>query len=281
MNEAQRRAELSHFLRTRRERLSPEQFQLPKGGKRRRTPGLRREELAMLAGVGLTWYVKLEQGQDIQVSAQVLESLARTLHLTPDERTYLFLLARAHPPMPLHTSHPELSDKVQTFLDDLHPSPAFVMNDRLDIVGWNHAATRVFIDFAALSTWERHFVWLLFTNEAMRRLYVHWELVAQRALGLFRAAGGLHAGEGWFIERREKLIEASEEFRAWWPRHDVGEEHLKRKELCHPTAGLLTFQALMLQVAEDPGLTISAYTPLPVGNTCQKLEELVNASHLS
>ncbi|GHO61489.1 hypothetical protein KSC_003810 [Ktedonobacter sp. SOSP1-52] len=144
-----------------RERLLPAQFHLPVGGRRRRTPGLRREELAHLAGIGLTWYVKLEQGQDIQVSAQVLESLACTLQLTPDERNYLFLPAREQFPLPLHTPLPNISVELQNVLDALLPNPAFVTNERLDILGWNRSASRVFADYASLPAWERNLVWLI------------------------------------------------------------------------------------------------------------------------
>ncbi len=119
MKDEQRRAELAHFLRTRRERLSPAQFALPAGTKRRRTPGLRREELAQVAGIGLTWYTKLEQGQEIQVSAQVLESLARVLQLTPDERTHLYVLAREQLPLPTQRHTPRISEDLQCLLDAL------------------------------------------------------------------------------------------------------------------------------------------------------------------
>jgi len=273
MNDAERRAVLGNFLRTRRERLKPSQFYLPDGG-RRRTPGLRREELAQLAGIGLTWYVKLEQGQDIQVSAQVLESLSRTLQLTPDERTYLFVLAREQLPLPIQTSHPQMSTELQNVLDALLPSPAFVTNERLDIIGWNQTASQIFADYAALSAWERNLVWLIFTDPAQRKIYGQWEEAAQRILGLFRACGGQHADEDWFIERRDRLMQASSQFRRWWERHDVGEEHLKRKELFHPGVGLLVVQPMALLVADDPNLTISLYTPLPEAETARKLAQL-------
>src|SRR5260221_7250325 len=120
MNDDPRRAELAHFLRTRRERLSPSLFQLPTGATRRRTPGLRREELAQIAGISPTWYTKLEQGQEIQVSVQVLESLVRVLQLTPDERTHLYVLAREQLPMPTQRHTSSISEDLQGLLDALH-----------------------------------------------------------------------------------------------------------------------------------------------------------------
>ncbi|GHO71707.1 transcriptional regulator [Ktedonobacter sp. SOSP1-52] len=277
MNEEQRRVELAHFLRTRRERLLPAQFHLPDEGRRRRTPGLRREELAHLAGIGLTWYVKLEQGQDIQVSAQVLESLARTLQLTPDERNYLFLLAREQLPLPIHTPLPNISTELQNVLDALLPNPAFVTNERLDIIGWNRTASRFFADYDSLPAWERNLVWLIFTDPEQRKIYVQWEETARRILGLFRASGGQHADEGWFIERRDRLMQTSKEFRTWWLRHDVGEEHLKRKELIHPDVGLLVVQPMSLLVADDPNLKLFLYTSLPEAETASKLTQLANS----
>jgi transcriptional regulator with XRE-family HTH domain len=278
MHDAERRAALAHFLRTRRERLSPAHFHLPDGGRRRRTPGLRREELAHLAGIGLTWYVKLEQGQDIQVSAQVLESLARTLQLTPDERAYLFVLAREQLPLPRQSALPQISAELQNVLDALLPSPAFVTNERLDIIGWNRTASQIFADYAALPDRERNLVWLIFTDPAQRTIYVQWEEAAQRILGLFRASGAQHADDGWFLERRDQLMQASPEFRTWWVRHDVGEERLKRKELYHQVVGLLVVQPMTLLVADDPTLTISLYTPLPEADTACKLNQLAAAS---
>jgi PAS domain-containing protein len=278
MNDAERRAALAHFLRTRRERLSPAHFHLPDGGRRRRTPGLRREELAHLAGIGLTWYVKLEQGQNIQVSAQVLESLARTLQLTPDERAYLFILAREHLPLPRQSALPQITTELQTVLDALLPSPAFVTNERLDIIGWNRTAAQIFADYGALPDWERNLVWLIFTDPAQRTIYVQWEEAAQRILGLFRASGAQHADDDWFIERRDQLMQASSEFRTWWVRHDVGEERLKRKELYHRVVGPLVVQPMTLLVADDPTLSISLYTPLPEADTACKLTQLAAAS---
>jgi hypothetical protein len=278
MNDAERRAALAHFLRTRRERLSPAQFHLPPGERRRRTPGLRREELAYLAGIGLTWYVKLEQGQDIQVSAQVLESLARTLHLTADERAYLFVLAREQLPLPRQSALPQITAELQNVLDALLPSPAFVTNERLDIIGWNRTASQVFADYGALPDWERNLVWLLYTDPAQRTIYVQWQEAAQRILGVFRARGAQHADDDWFRERRDRLMQASPEFRSWWAQHDVGEERLKRKELTHPVVGSLVVQPMTLLVADDPNLTISLYTPLPEADTAHKLARLAGAS---
>ncbi|UUZ82500.1 helix-turn-helix transcriptional regulator [Paenibacillus sp. P26] len=277
MNDDVRRRELGQFLRTRRERLTPAMFEPPVGAKRRRTPGLRREELSQLAGISPTWYTKLEQGQEIQVSAQVLESLARVLQLTPDERKHLYVLAREQLPLPA-SSHPSrMGPELQQMLDALQPNPAFVLNERWDILGWNLAASRVFTDFGKLSDWERNFVWIMFAEPDQRTLYMHWEYWARKTIAMFRTSGGREAGEPWFNERRDRLMEASPEFRDWWEEHEVSEPHRGHKEFCHPAAGTLHFQSTAPLVGDDPSLRLFLYTPPPKDHTLQKLLELIRS----
>lgn len=276
MNDEQRRGELAHFLRSRRERLSPAQFHLPLGAKTRRTPGLRREELAQVAGVSPSWYMKLEQGQEIQVSAQVLESLAQALHLTPSEREHLYVVAREHLPLPMKSHTSRISEDLQETLDALNPYPAMVLNERWDVVGWNRAASQVFADFGTFSDWERNFVWIMFTQPDQRTLYVDWAYWASQTVALFRASSGRGSGEPWFIERRDRLIQASSEFREWWPRHDIGEAQVVQKELNHPLVGSLMLRTTPLLVAADPNLKVFVFTPLPQADTAKKLRWLVN-----
>ena len=275
MHEDQRRNELAHFLRIRRERLLPAQFHLTDGIKRRRTPGLRREELAQIAGIGLTWYTKLEQGQDIRVSEQMLESLAQTLQLTPDERVHLFVLARGHPPLPARTCTHQLGVEHQRLLNDLNPNPAYVTNDCWDIIGWNQAASSVFSDFAALSLWERNLVWIILTHPSQRTLVVNWECVAQRMVGLFRASGARDPGASWFIERRDRLLEVSPAFRDWWTQYDVGEVNIQRKDLHHPLVGRLSLQSTIMQLLDVAELKFFIYTPLPENDTASKIRNLL------
>src|SRR5215510_11791104 len=146
MNDQARRAELAQFLRTRRDRIAPQAIGLP-GGTRRRTPGLRREELAQLAGVGATWYTWLEQGRAIRVSEQVVESLARTLQLDADERTHLFILARGQLPADPFPLTPTIDPALQLILDAMGIYPTLVFSPRWDVIAWNRAACRAFIDF--------------------------------------------------------------------------------------------------------------------------------------
>lgn len=280
MDDQERRRQLAHFLRTRRERLSPEQVGLP-AGPRRRTPGLRREELALLAGMGATWYTRLEQGRDIRVSAQVLESLTRVLHLDTEERNHLFLLAHEHLPADPSLLTAGISPSLQYILDTLGICPAYVIGPNWDMLGWNQAACRVYTDFNAKSARERNVLWFLFTNPQARELLVDWPGDAQRALALFRASTGRSVGERWFTTLVTDLKQISPEFREWWPRHDVQRVHTGKQELNHPMVGRLVFQSTTWQVIDQPDVRLIVYTPLPEGGTEQKLVSLAGSASTS
>ncbi len=215
-----RRNELARFLRTRRERLSPAEVGLPVAG-RRRTPGLRREELAFVAGMGTSWYTWLEQGRAITVSAQVLESLAQALHLNPEERLHLFILARREIPAATAAATAAVDEATQQVLDALIPCPAYVVNAQWNVVAWNTAACRVFLDFAALAGRERNLLWLLFTHPMLRGRYEDWEQVARHMLALFRVSTARSVEEPWYTKLIEDLSGVSPELQAWWPQHDM------------------------------------------------------------
>lgn len=283
MKDEQRRAELAHFLRSRREGLKPSQFSLPQGAKQRRTPGLRREELALIAGISPIWYTKLEQGQSIQVSAQVLESLAQTLQLTEPEREYLYVLAREHLPLPTQQHTPSISANQQGMLDALNPYPALILNERWDVVGWNQGASQVFVDYHTLPASERNVLWRMFTCLEQRTRYADWESLGKQMLAHFRASSGRSIGESWWLALRDRLMQASPEFRAWWPRHDITAGGISHKELSHPRAGLLVLQPTTLMLADDPNLNLFLYTPLAQAETAEKLAWLARTGpqHLS
>lgn len=273
MNDQERRKELAQFLRTRRERLSPEQVGLPPST-RRRTPGLRREELALLAGIGATWYTRLEQGRAITVSAQVLESLARVLRLDADERNHLFILAREHLPADPYPLTALVSPALQRILDRMGHYPAYVVGPRWDIVAWNQATCRVCADFATMPPRERNILWFLFTNPLQRVRLVDWEREARGTLALFRASTERYVGEPWFTSLVADLKQVSPEFRDWWPRHDVQGVHSGKKELNHPLVGRLVVQATTFQVVDAPDLRMIVYTPVPETETANKLAQL-------
>ncbi|MGZ3667592.1 MAG: helix-turn-helix transcriptional regulator [Ktedonobacterales bacterium] len=280
MNEKERREELAQFLRTRRERITPQQAGLPSGA-RRRTPGLRREELAQLAGVGATWYTWLEQGRAISVSGQVLESLARTLQLDADERAHLFILARQQLPadsLPLTQS---IDPALQLILDTMGIYPAWVLNPRWDIVAWNQATCRAFGNISTLASRKRHLLWLLFTDMQYRAMFVDWEESAQHALAYFRASTQRYIGEPWLTQLIHELSQASPAFRQWWPRHDIQGRQTEPKRLIHPLVGLLVLQPTTFQVADYPDLQMIVYTPVSGTKTAAKLALLSQQASLS
>lgn len=275
MNDQERRKELAHFLRTRRERLSPEAVGLP-GGSRRRTPGLRREELAVVAGIGVTWYTGLEQGREITVSPQVLESLAKVLKLNAVERTHLFLLARQQQPADPYPFTADVSPALQHILENMGTFHAYIANPRFDLLAWNQAMTCIYqTDFGALPVRERNILRLVFTSPSQHMLLVNWEKAAQGLLAQFRASTERYVGEPWRSALVAELEQASPQFRAWWPRYDIQATHTEKKELHHPLVGRLVLQPTTFQVTDAPDLRMVIYTPLAEANTAQKLEQLV------
>jgi transcriptional regulator with XRE-family HTH domain len=262
-DEMKRRGELADFLKTRRARLHPEQFGLPSVGTRR-TPGLRRDEVAQLAGVGLSWYTWLEQGRDITVSDQVLESLVKTLQLDTEERNHLFLLARGSVPMideQLETDQSIAGH--QEILDALGANPAYLIDQRYNVLAWNESACQVFGNYALLTAQERNLVWRCFMQPSYRQLYVNWEEAAQRSVMSFRALYDLHAGDAWFEQFVADLKQASPEFSALWSQHDVkwscNPHH--DKELNHPQLGRLIVNGATLISPDAPTLRLVVFTP--------------------
>lgn len=275
MNDEQRRRDLADFLRTRRMRLSPEQVGLISGG-RRRTPGLRREEVAQLAHVGVSWYTLLEQGRDIHPSREVLQSIADALQLTPAERQHLFLLADQQPLVDSHTPHEEISPALRRVLDALNPLPAYVIGRRWDYLAWNTAAARVLLPAKMAPPYEYNAIWRIFTDPARHQYNLTaWEQLAQKVLAEFRADSVRFAHEEWFKCLIADLQRVSPEFRTWWPRHDVRGQADVRKELEHPVVGHLMFEHTTLQVSTMPELKIMIYTPLPETDTLEKLQQLM------
>jgi transcriptional regulator with XRE-family HTH domain len=254
-----RRDELAAFLRSRRDRLAPEAVGLPPAP-RRRTPGLRREEVAQLAGVGITWYTWLEQGRPINASAEVFEALARALLLDRHERAHLFALAGyadhgiAHAP-------DAVAAPVRAVLDGLDPMPARVVNARWDVLGYNRAEAAVMGDYALRPPEERNILWLLFCDPRMRELIPAWADDAAHVLAQFRASMAEHVGEPAWRDLVATLSERSADFRRMWQRHDVAGAAPRVKRLCHPVAGVLHFETATLLLADRPGARLSVHTP--------------------
>lgn len=268
MQKSERGQALADFLRKRRARLSPVEVGLPPG-LRRRTPGLRREEVAQLANIGTSWYVWLEQGRDVHPSAQVLESLARALKLTLNERRHLFLLAGQPLPPQAFPEEERVSPVLQQVLHDINPAPAYVMGRRWDYLAWNKAANGLFALEQAQAPYGRNLIWRVFTNPAMRQ-NPEWEKLARGTLAEFRTASARYPGDNWFEELIEDLKRISPEFCLWWPHHDAPQSLDGHKSMRHPELGHLEFEHTTLQVPSDPDIRVMIYTPL--GETREKME---------
>ena len=242
-------AELASLLRSRRERLQPADVGLP-AGVRRRTRGLRREEVAQLASVSTTYYTFLEQGRDIRPSRQILDALAGALRLTDAERDYLHELAAGAPAPPLAAE--KLPAAVADLVDRLDPHPTYVSGRRWDILAANRAARELWADWPSLPPAERNIVWWTFMNPRARSVLIEWESEASAQLARFRTAAARHPGDPGFAELIQRLQAGSPEVRAWWPRHNVAPLSSGSKRIRHPVLGDLTFQHVVLQLADDP-----------------------------
>jgi transcriptional regulator with XRE-family HTH domain len=254
----QRRSELAEFLRTRRARITPDDVGLPSGG-RRRTPGLRREEVAGLAGVGVTWYTWLEQGRDIRASEQVLEAVARTLRLDRHERAYLFTLAGSAPPTAVQEH--AVSAATLRVLDAVDPWPASVQNAKFDVLAYNRGYARLIGDLDALPPMERNSLWLTFTDPDWRRAIVEWESLARRSVSRLRAQWPSHASDPSWQSLVNRLVAASPDFARMWQSHDVSEAVPEFKQILNPEVGLMRFDISTTWLAPRIGARLVVLTP--------------------
>jgi len=219
----QRRRELADFLRTRREKLKPEQVGITQGA-RRRTPGLRREEVAELAGVGTTWYTWLEQARDIQPSAEVLRRLGSALQLNPAELRHMFSLAGKAAPMDIETTTEVVTDNMLRIVNEALQVPAILLGSRWDVLAINQKASDMFPAFVDLGSGRHNWLHYIFCNELTRtRLLDGWEMSARRTMAEFRASLAESLDNPWVVEIVDLLKADSPEFAKWWREHDVRE----------------------------------------------------------
>jgi transcriptional regulator with XRE-family HTH domain len=254
------RKELAEFLRSRRERLSPTDIGLPPGG-RRRTPGLRREEVAALAGVGLTWYTWLEQGRDISVSAIFLDNLARVLKLDAAERRYLYLLTQKRPPAEPGKTWCVVPKVVHRLMGDLVSSPAFVINLRWDVLAWNTAADRVF-HFSTHAPERRNLLWMLFADPRTHALFDPWDDQAMQMLSHFRRDFVKATQEPDIRALIKDLEKVSPDFRNWWQEQDIHGPDLGSRRLYLEGLGHVAFEYTKLTIDEDSHLRLVYYAAL-------------------
>ncbi|OKP95051.1 helix-turn-helix transcriptional regulator [Paenibacillus sp. P46E] len=268
---------LSDFLKARRAAISPASAGLPQGT-RRRTPGLRREEVAQLAGVSNTWYTWLEQGRDIKVSPSVLDCIAAALQLTKDERSYLFALALENGPgasLYPQENIAEISPSLQKILQELTTCPTIISDRHCGIVGWNEAAAHVFLDFTKLKAEERNMISLLFVRKEFKRLAVNWQQFVSGYLSIFRAYYGQYVEDRWYDDFIAEMKQQYPEFNTLWEESRVSSAPDVVLEFRHAKAGKMLFHLTSLQVHGSTDLRCSIYTPAGDSNTEAKLKQLM------
>jgi transcriptional regulator with XRE-family HTH domain len=273
---ALRRRELAGFLRSRRERIAPELVGLPPAS-RRRTPGLRREEVATLAGVGVTWYTWLEQGRDINASPQVLDAVARTLMLDPHERDHLFRLADAAPDSNEQFECKALPPTAQILLDQLEPYPAVIRNARHDVLAYNQAYDTLIGPLGDLPFEERNSLWRMFTVPHCRERTLDWEEGTRRMVAEYRSAMAEHVAEPAWKCLVSRLTKASPEFAELWERHEVASPENLTKRYLHPDVGLLKLNYTHLWLGQRLGTRMTTYTPADE-QTAERLRALHDRS---
>ncbi|WP_328316287.1 helix-turn-helix domain-containing protein [Streptomyces sp. NBC_00388] len=248
--------ELGAFLRSRRERLTPAELGLP-GSVRRRTPGLRREEVAELAGISSSWYAWLEQGR-VRTSEQVLRSVARALRLDADETAHvLSFLEHAAP-----DEHPPgwVSRNLLTLVEALTPNPAVVLDPHWDLLAWNSGYAALLTDPARLAPKQRNLLWLVFRWAPARTLLASWEPEARSLLGQFRAKAARHPEGGRYAEITAELL-ADPDAARWYGRRETSAFHPAVRHFRHPAAGDLRLRYVKLAAVDEPGHHLLAYLP--------------------
>jgi len=255
----QRRAELGEFLKACRARLSPGDFGLPPGS-RRRTPGLRREEVALLAGVGVTWYTWLEQGRQINASMQVLDAVARTLRLDRAEREHLYRLAEA---TPLRTEcvHTEVPATIREIVHSLEPLPVTLVNSRFDILLSNDAHEELFWDWHSMPCIHKNTLWCCITEPSARGRFPDYDKQVRYMVARLRSAYSRNLGDQDWEEDIRRLTSLSREFAELWARHEVADSEPRALTYLHPQAGSLSLALSELNVPEMPEARIQVYTP--------------------
>ncbi|MFF5028331.1 helix-turn-helix domain-containing protein [Streptomyces collinus] len=272
-----RRAELSEFLRSRRARLKPEDVGLPDFGRHRRVPGLRREELAQLAGVSVAYYTRLEQGNGRNVSAEVLDSIARALRLSDAEHAHLTHLAKpkAHKKRPAGRQQ-QVRAALCQLLDTMDGVPAYVVGRRAEILAWNRMAAALFGDWGQLPAGDRNWARLVFLRPEYRELFVDWEQKAIDIVCALRMDAGCFPDDPRLSTLVGELSVKSEEFRRLWATHDVKEKSHGVKRLHHPLVGDLSLRFETFRVAGDTDQALITYHAEPESVSAQSLRLLAS-----
>ncbi len=265
MSQDTNRRELARFLRSRRERITPADVGLP-AGPRRRAPGLRREEVAVLAGLSPTWYTYLEQGRDIHPSVEVLDSLARVLALTEDERRYMHILAHGNVPQPRPldgemTPEDIVSQLVNT--TNHSPFPAYGVDLYCDLIAWNPAAATYYADFAQRPPEDRNMLRWMLTDPAARHRLPDWETDTQDVVARWRAMTAQCPDPNAQLRRLiAEFKELSPYFTKWWDTHDVREHRSRLRTFRHPVHGSHTLRLIVVQAPDYSPCVVVFHVPV-------------------
>ncbi|MBW8792328.1 MAG: helix-turn-helix domain-containing protein [Streptomyces sp.] len=272
-----RRAELSEFLRTRRARLRPSDVGLPDFGRHRRVPGLRREELAQLAGVSVAYYTRLEQGNGRNVSAEVLDSIARALRLTDAEHAHLTHLAKGKQHKKKAPARPQqVRGSLGQLLESMEGVPAYIVGRRSEILAWNRMAAALFGDWAELPAAERNWARLTFLRPDYRELFVEWEQKAIDIVCQLRMDAGCYPDDPRLSALVGELSVKSEEFRRLWATHDVKEKSYGVKRMHHPLVGELSLNYESFRMAGDQDQALVTYHAEPGSASAEALRLLAS-----
>ena len=266
---------LGVYLKDRRAKLDPAAFGFP--SQRRRTPGLRREEVAQRAHISPTWYTWLEQGRGGAPSADVLDRIARALMLTDVEREHLFLLGLGRPPEVRYRKDEGVTPRLQRVLDALEPSPALIRTATWDVVAWNRAATVMLTDYGSLPPQQRNILRFIFLDPRVRAAQYDWESVARFVVGAFRVDAA-RAGAAAEVEPLvDELCRLSPEFKAMWRDNDVRSHGEGTKHIRHPILGLLAFEYSAFAVDGRPDLNMVVYNPATPADA-EKIKSLTGSA---
>ncbi|MGW4246596.1 helix-turn-helix transcriptional regulator [Nocardia sp. NPDC004722] len=272
---ARRREQLREFLRGRRARITPQQVGLPAAG-RRRTPGLRREELAVVAGVGVSWYTWLEQGRDITVSPEVLDAVASALLLDDLERAHLYMLAGMNPPCRAVDSGTTLTPELRNLLDAWGDRPAVLRDRYWNVLAYNDIAATVF----GYDGPGHNCLITYFTNPRYLAMPEIWTRAAPAVVAAYRADSARCPDDPGYTSVLTELATRSPQFAALWDRHDVGTPRQAVNALHHPEVGDLHFDTTTLTLADQPDRHIVLYNPHPAHDTATRLTRLAHPPHL-
>jgi transcriptional regulator with XRE-family HTH domain len=275
-----RRREIANFLKIRRMRRQPEELGLPRG-RRRRTPGLRREEVATAAGVSAEWYTWLEQAREVHPSVDVLRRIGTALRLEPNETRHLLTLA-GHAIASSGGDAPRevsVSLRLQRLIDQLEYGPAWVFGERWDILAWNRPASVIHGDLGGLQGIERNALYQLFLGDRMRSMLENWDHHGRQCVAKLRAQYASRVDDPWFNELVTVLRTGSEQFEHWWNENDIETSQEGVKHYEHPEAGRLVFDFTVLEVLDErmASLRLITYVPAPGTGTREKMEKLLGA----